>query len=91
MPSFEFEMTYRLRVRGPMPSTKGSPRGERIYWEMSEATLDGAHIKARTEMPGGDWYAAGPDRYGRPDVRLQFVTEEGASPARSSSNTVSTA
>ena len=68
MPSFEFEMIYRLRVRGPMASTKGSPRGERIYWEMSEATLDGARIKARTEMPGGDWYAAGPDSYGRPDV-----------------------
>jgi hypothetical protein len=78
MPNLEFEMIYRLRVRGPMPSTKGSPHGERIYWEMSEATLEGARIRARTEMPGGDWYTAGPDGYGRPDVRLQFVTEDGA-------------
>jgi Protein of unknown function (DUF3237) len=77
MPRLEFETIYWLRVRGPMPSTKGSPRGERIYWEMSEATLDGARIKARAEMPGGDWYAAGTDGYGRPDVRLQFVTEDG--------------
>ncbi len=71
MPNLEFEMIYRLSVRGPTPSTKGSPRGERIHWEMSEATLDRARIKARTEMPGGDWYAACPDGYGWPDVWLQ--------------------
>jgi hypothetical protein len=78
MPSLEFEMFYRLTVRGPLPSTKGSPRGERAYWEMSDATLEGSRIKARSAMPGGDWYASGEDGFGRPDVRLQFIAEEGA-------------
>jgi hypothetical protein len=31
MAGLEFEMTYRLRVRGPMPATQGSPVGEHIY------------------------------------------------------------
>jgi hypothetical protein len=56
MAGLEFEMTYRLRVRGPMPATQGSPVGEHIYWEMSEGTLEGPRIKARIAMPGGDWY-----------------------------------
>jgi hypothetical protein len=78
MPGFEFEMTYRLKVRGPLPSTKGSPRGERIYWEMAEATLEGKRIKARSAMPGIDWFAPGADGFGRPDVRLQFITDDNA-------------
>jgi hypothetical protein len=46
------EMSYRLRVRGPMTPTRGSPRGERQYWEMSEGTLTGDRINARIAMPG---------------------------------------
>ena len=30
MIGLQHEMTYRLRVRGPMTPTRGSPRGERI-------------------------------------------------------------
>jgi Protein of unknown function (DUF3237) len=78
MPELEYAFTYRLRVRGPLPPTKGSPRSERLYWEMTEATLEGPAIKARTTMPGGDWFAPGADGFGRPDVRLQFVTDDGA-------------
>ena len=78
MPGLEFEMTYRLNVRGPLPPTNGSPRGERIYWEMAQATLEGARIMARSAMPGIDWFAPGADGFGRPDVRLQFVTDDNA-------------
>src|SRR5215211_6641401 len=78
MAALEFEMTYRLRVRGPMPSRKGSPRGERVCWEMTHATLEGARITAHTVMPGGDWIATHVDGFGRPDVRLQFITHDGA-------------
>jgi hypothetical protein len=74
----EEEMRYRFRVTGPMPSTKGSPSGERQYWEMSEGTLTGPRIAARIAMPGGDWHLVGTDRFGRPDVRVQFVTDDGA-------------
>ena len=59
MPGLEFEMIYRLKVRGPHPWTMGSPRGERVYWEMAEATLEGKRIKARSAMPGIDWFAPG--------------------------------
>ena len=78
MARLEFEMIYRLRVRGPMPATQGSPVGERLYWEMSEGTLEGPRIKARIAMPGGDWYRPGADGFGRPDVRVQFITNDDA-------------
>ena len=29
-------------------------------------------------MPGGDWNVLGTDRFGRPDVRVQLVTNDGA-------------
>jgi uncharacterized protein DUF3237 len=78
MIGLQHEMTYRLRVRGPMTPTRGSPRGERQYWEMSEGTLTGNRISARIAMPGGDWYSPGADGFGRPDVRVQLVTDDNA-------------
>jgi hypothetical protein len=45
MISFEKEMTYRVKVRGPLTSTAGAPLGEVQYWEMSEAWLNGPRIK----------------------------------------------
>jgi hypothetical protein len=78
MPGLEYEMTYRLKVRGPLAATHGSPRGAREYWEMSEGTLRGPRIDASIAMPGADWFAVGADRFGRPDVRVQFMTVEGS-------------
>jgi hypothetical protein len=77
--ALQYEMTYRFKVRGPLPTTDGSPRGARQYWEMTEGTLRGDRINATIAMPGGDWHAVSSDRFGRPDVRVQFVTEDGAS------------
>jgi hypothetical protein len=73
----KYEMTYRLKVRGPLGTTDGSPRGSRQYWEMTEATLTGSRIRAQLGMPGGDWMIYGSDGFGRPDVRVQFVTDDG--------------
>jgi hypothetical protein len=78
MPELEYEMTYRFRVRGPISSTQGSPLGARDYWEMTEGELSGARIRARIAMPGGDWYRVGTDGFGRPDVRVQFLTDDDA-------------
>ena len=78
MPTLDFEMTYRFRTRGPLKSTAGAPTGEREYWEMSEGTLEGPRIRANIAMPGGDWNLVGPDGYGRPDVRVQLVTDDEA-------------
>jgi hypothetical protein len=35
---------YRVRTTGPLKTTKGSPAGERSYWIVSEAQLDGPNI-----------------------------------------------
>jgi hypothetical protein len=76
--TLEHEMTYRLKIRGPLGTTEGSPIGARQYWEMSEATLSGPRIDAKLAMPGGEWMVYGLDGYGRPSVRMQFVTDDGA-------------
>jgi hypothetical protein len=44
---------------------------------MTEGTLRGDRIQATIAMSGGDWHIVGSDRFGRPDVRVQFVTEDG--------------
>ncbi len=70
-------LRYRFKTRGPLASTEGSPRGTSQYWEMSEETLTGPGLEATLAMPGGDWYSATSDGFGRPDVRVQFETDDG--------------
>lgn len=69
-------MTYHFTTKGPLRSKKGSPSGEREYWEMTEGLLTGEGIHARIAMPGGDWMQVGTDGYARPDVRVQLLTED---------------
>jgi hypothetical protein len=71
------EFIYRVRTTGPLRTTKGSPVGERNYWIVSEAALDGPRIKARLAAPGSDWMWVSGDGFWRPDVRAPFVTEDG--------------
>lgn len=75
--TLEHEMTYRFRTRGPLRRTVGSPTGAIEYWEMTEGTLSGPRITAHIAMPGGDWHRPGEDGFGRPDVRVQFQTDDG--------------
>jgi hypothetical protein len=74
----EHVLTYRFSIRGPLDSTEGSPHGTRQYWEMTAGTLSGEGLKASIAMPGGDWYLASPDGFGRPDVRVQLRTDDEA-------------
>jgi hypothetical protein len=78
MLTLEHAMTYRFKVRGPLGRTDGSPRGAREYWEMTDGVLTGPGINATVGMPGGDWMVYSTDSFGRPDVRVQFVTDDGA-------------
>jgi hypothetical protein len=72
-------MTYRLEVRGPVQSTdSANPNPRRQFWQMSQATLDGPRIKARSAMPGIDWFTPYENGYGRPHVRIPFLTDDGA-------------
>ena len=41
---------------------------------MREGNSTATHIA----MPGGDWMNVSADRFGRPNVRVQFVTGDGA-------------
>ena len=45
------EFLYRVKTTGPLKTTKGSPNGERNYWIVSEAELEGPNIKARIGHP----------------------------------------
>ena len=78
MLTLKHELTYRLKMKGPLPTTSGSPMGERQYWEMSEGILTGEKIQAHIAMPGGDWMLIGTDGFWRPDVRTQFLTDDKA-------------
>jgi hypothetical protein len=74
----ESEFTYRIKTLGPLPDTKGSPRGERQYWTVSEAALEGLRIRAKLAAPGSDWMNVSHDGFWRPDVRLPFITDDGS-------------
>jgi hypothetical protein len=79
MIGFEREMLYRVRPRGPLGRTDGSSSGVREYWELIEAELVGPRIRATSLGAGGDWFRVdSSDGLSRPDVRMQFVTNDGA-------------
>ncbi len=71
-------MTYVVRTSDPLDPTTDSPWGARQYWQVSEATLDGPEIKAGLAATGVDWMGVSDDGFWRPDVRAQFLTEDGA-------------
>jgi hypothetical protein len=71
------EFIYRVRTTSPLKSTKGSPDGERVYWIVSEAEIEGPRIKARIAAPGSDWMRVSDDGFWRPDVRVPFQTNDG--------------
>jgi Protein of unknown function (DUF3237) len=72
------QFIYRVRTAGPLPSTTGSPLGERQYWIVSEAELEGPRLRATLAAPGSDWMWVSADGFWRPDVRAPFKTDDGA-------------
>jgi hypothetical protein len=78
MIGLEQEMVYRVRTTSPLAPTAGSPRAVIQYWQVSEAELAGKRIRARLAATGMDWMRVSPDGFWRPDVRAQFMTDDGA-------------
>ena len=71
------EFIHRVKTTGPLKTTKGSPDGERNYWIVSDAEIEGRRIKARIAAPGSDWMRVSDDGFWRPDVRVPFETDDG--------------
>jgi hypothetical protein len=71
------EMTYSERIEGPLPATAGSRFGERVCWQVAEATLTGPRVQATLAMPGIDWIRVDPDGLRRQDLRAQLLTDDG--------------
>jgi Protein of unknown function (DUF3237) len=71
------EFLYRVKTSGPLKTTKGSPDGERNYWIVKDAEIDGSKIKARIAAPGSDSMRVSDDGFWRPDVRAPFQTDDG--------------
>jgi hypothetical protein len=69
-------MIYRCVTRDPV--TVAGPSGERQVWEVAEATLEGDGISATLAGPGSDWMRVSDDGFWRPDVRVAFLTDDGA-------------
>jgi hypothetical protein len=77
-PPLKFEMTYWVKTINPLEPTEGAPHGKRQYWQISEAYLQGARINAKLAATGMDWMLVSDDGFWRPDVRVQFITDDGA-------------
>jgi hypothetical protein len=71
------EMLYRETITGPLGPITGNPLGDRLCWQVPEATISGPRVALTLAMPGADWVRLGPDGVRRPDQRLVFSTEDG--------------
>lgn len=71
------EMTYHAMLRPPMPIGDG-PFGSRMFFDVTGGELEGPRVRGKFVGGGGDWLLAGPDGFGRLDVRAQIETDDGA-------------
>jgi Protein of unknown function (DUF3237) len=73
----EYEFSYRASLKPALPVGAG-PYGTRLVVEVTGGSFEGERLKGKILTGGADWLLAGADGFGRLDVRLQFVTEDGA-------------
>jgi hypothetical protein len=71
------EFTYRAALNAPVSFGLGH-LGSRMYFEVTVGDATGPRFTATAVGGGGDWMLAGPDGYGRIDVRMQFKTHDDA-------------
>jgi Protein of unknown function (DUF3237) len=70
-------MTYHADLKAPVPFGTG-PYGQRIFFEVTGGSFDGARMKGQILGGGGDWLLFDADGVGRLDVRATFQTHDGA-------------
>lgn len=72
-----YEFTFDARL-APAVAVGEGPFGNRRVREVSGGEVSGARISGRVLSGGADWILVGPDGWGRLDVRLQILTDDGA-------------
>jgi hypothetical protein len=76
MMDFEYEFAVVGKLKAPLDVGAG-PFGVRRY-EVIGGSIEGKRIKGKALTGGGDWLLVGADGFARLDVRVQFLTEDGA-------------
>src|SRR5262245_12755385 len=75
--NFEYEFAVVGNLKAPLDIGAG-PLGVRRYYEVTGGRIEGTRIKGKVLTGGGDWLLVGGDGFARLDVRVQFLTEDGA-------------
>ena len=63
----------------PAVEMGAGPFGKRRYFEVMDGKVAGDRLNGKVLAGGGDWLLVGPDGFARLDVRIQIVTDDGAS------------
>jgi hypothetical protein len=71
----EFTFTAELK---PAVACGTGPYGDRNIFEVITGQVTGERIRGTMGTGGADWILAGPDGYGRLDVRATLHTDDGA-------------
>lgn len=72
-----YEFTFNARL-APKVEVGDGPFGDRRVREVLGGEVHGERINGRVGTGGADWVLVGPDGWGRLDVRLQILTDDGA-------------
>jgi hypothetical protein len=77
MISLAYEMSYTETIEGPLGRTSNAANGDRLCWQVTEASLEGPRISAVLAMAGSDWIRLGRDGIRRQDLRATLLTDDG--------------
>jgi hypothetical protein len=72
----EYEFLYRVTLKPPVELAAGY-YGKRIYWEIESGEVRGDRLVGSL-VGGSDWMLDTSDRFWRPFVRTQILTNDGA-------------
>lgn len=75
--NLEPEFSYIALLKAPVDIGAG-PLGTRQYVELAGGTFKGKRLNGKLLSGGGDWLLFGADGCGRTDVRVDFMTDDGA-------------
>jgi len=76
-PELVYEFSYRAQIQPPLDVGAG-PAGHRMIFPVTEGVVEGERLSGTILPGGGEWFLAGPDGFGRIDVRFQMTTHDGA-------------